>query len=99
MGCGTVGSPTGVHGWKRWDSNTVGSLTDVQGWKGRDSCTAGSPAAVPEGRGRSVGSPIGSLGGKKREGRSSRPVLAFVHPFPVGCPKVDTPSQRRQGTA
>ena len=99
MGCRTVGAPTDVHGCKGWDSDTAGSPTDVQGWKGRDSCTAGSPAAVPEGWGRSVGSPIGSLGGKTGEGRPSRPVLAFVYPFPVGCAKDDTPSQRRQGTA
>ena len=38
---------------------------------------------------------VASRGGK----RPYQPSLAFVHPFPLGTPKVDSPSQRRQGTA
>ena len=38
---------------------------------------------------------VATRGGK----RPYQPSLAFVHPFPLGTPKVDSPSQRRQGTA
>ena len=34
MGCGTVGSPTDVHGRRRLDSSTTGSPTGVQGGRG-----------------------------------------------------------------
>ena len=50
---------------------------------GYGSCTAGSPKDVHAEGGRGL----------------TWPVLAFVHPFPLGPPKVGTPSQRRQGTA
>ena len=38
---------------------------------------------------------VATRGGK----RPYQPALAFVHLFPLGTPKVDSPSQRRQGTA
>ena len=38
---------------------------------------------------------VATRGGK----RPYQPSLAFVHPFPLGTPEVDSPSQRRQGTA
>ena len=46
-------------------------------------CTAGSPTDVCA----------------EGERGATRPVLAFVHLFPLEPPKLGTPSQRRQGAA
>ena len=73
-------------------------IADRQAGKGGRHRRIADRRAREEGKikGSAAGSPVVATRGGKRP---YQPSLAFVHPFPLGTPKVDSPSQRRQGTA
>ena len=73
-------------------------IADSQAGKGGRHRRIADRRAREEGKikGSAAGSPVVATRGGKRP---YQPSLAFVHPFPLGTPKVDSPSQRRQGTA
>ena len=73
-------------------------IADRQAGKGGRHRRIADRRAREEGKikGSAAGWPVVATRGGKRP---YQPSLAFVHPFPLGTPKVDSPSQRRQGTA
>ena len=73
-------------------------IADRQAGKGGRHRRIADRRALEEGKikGSAAGLPVVATRGGKRP---YQPSLAFVHPFPLGTPKVDSPSQRRQGTA
>ena len=73
-------------------------IADRQAGKGGRHRRIADRRAREEGKikGSAAGSPVVATRGGKRP---YQPSLVFVHPFPLGTPKVDSPSQRRQGTA
>ena len=73
-------------------------IADRQAGKGGRHRRIADRRAREEGKikGSAAGSPVVATRGGKTP---YQPSLAFVHPFPLGTPKVDSPSQRRQGIA
>ena len=73
-------------------------IADRQAGKGGRHRRIADRRAREEGKikGSDARSPVVATRGGKRP---YQPSLAFVHPFPLGTPKVDSPSQGRQGTA
>ena len=72
-------------------------ITGTRAGEGRG--TAGSPTDVPRERWWCVGTD-GSLAGVRRgRGQATTACACVCTPLPLGMPKVDSPSQRRQGTA
>ena len=84
--------------WSRPGRGLLRRIADRQAGKGGRHRRIADRRAREEGKikGSPAGSPVVATRGGKR---LYQPSLAFVHPFPLGTPKVDSPSQRRQGTA